>query len=357
MKLHPFSYHAKTTPAWPYAVTSVADLPAIIDQLDGLLIGGGFLIRFDKFVAENYGPPSHDIHHPTGYWLTPALMALARGIPVAWNAPGMHCNDVPAWAEPLLRMALAESAYISVRDEPSKAVLSRYVEPGRIAVMHDTAFGITKLLPAAESEGMQRMRKLARLWKPYIVVQPVRWADDGFPRFLERNAARFAEYHLLGLPMGPVLGDHPRFFGKALPRFTQLPFWPDPLLLAEIISHASAVIGYSYHLAITAVAAGVPVFTSVDLAAGKFTALARFDTVRRLASLPESGADVFFSRLGKTAPEPAAAAALEQLAGHWDRIAAAIEQGRTAAPLSFNRFWQTLPALLERAATGGKRRD
>jgi lipopolysaccharide transport system ATP-binding protein len=354
--LHRFSYRAQSTPAWPYTVTSVAELPAMIDRLDGLLIGGGFLIRFDKFVAENYGPPSPDIHHPTGYWLTPALMALARGIPVAWNAPGMHCNDVPAWAEPLLRMALAESAYISVRDEPSKAVLSRYVDPGRIVVMHDTAFGISNLLPAEESEAMGRMRKLAGLRKPYIVVQPVRWADDGFPRFLERNARRFADYDLLGIPMGPVLGDHPRFFGKALSRFTRLPFWPDPLLLAEIISQASAVIGYSYHLAITAVAAGVPVFTSVDLAAGKFTALSRFETVRRLASLPEAGPDVFFSRLGKKAPEPAAAAARQQLDGHWDRIAAAIERGRTAPPVSFNRFWQTLPALLESAGRGGKRR-
>ncbi|MEA2489203.1 MAG: lipopolysaccharide transport system ATP-binding protein, partial [Acidobacteriota bacterium] len=48
--LHRFSYHAKTPPAWPYAVTSVADLPEVIDRLDALLIGGGFLIRFDKRV-------------------------------------------------------------------------------------------------------------------------------------------------------------------------------------------------------------------------------------------------------------------------------------------------------------------
>ena len=58
---------------------------------------------FDKEVAPGYAPPRADIHHPTGYWLTPALIALQHDIPLVWNAPGMHCNDLPAWAAPLLR--------------------------------------------------------------------------------------------------------------------------------------------------------------------------------------------------------------------------------------------------------------
>src|SRR6476661_1874407 len=98
VRLHPFSYHARTPPEWPYEVTSVAELAGGTVPLDGLLVGGGFLIRLDKTVAPGYGPPAPAIHHPTGYWLTPALIALQRGIPVAWNAPGMHCNEIPAWA-------------------------------------------------------------------------------------------------------------------------------------------------------------------------------------------------------------------------------------------------------------------
>jgi SAM-dependent methyltransferase len=82
LTLHRFSYGAKTPPDWPYEVTSVADLPAKVRALDGMLIGGGFLIRFDKDVAPGYLPPVPRIHHPTGYWLTPALVALQHDVPV-----------------------------------------------------------------------------------------------------------------------------------------------------------------------------------------------------------------------------------------------------------------------------------
>ena len=344
VNLHRFSYWEKQPPEWPYAVTSVAELPRMIDRLDGLLIGGGFLIRFDERVADGYGPPSPEIHHPTGYWLTPALMALDRGIPVVWNAPGMHCNDIPPWAEPLLELALRESAYVSVRDEPSKAALTRFADG--IEVMHDSGFGISRLVPRGESAEMRRVRKMAGLTKPYIVVQPVRWRDDGFPQFLKANRKQFANYQLLGLPIGPVLGDSWDFFGEAKSDFARLPFWPDPLLLAEIISNAAGAIGYSYHLAITALAAGVPVFTSVDLSAGKFTALAKFDTLHPLSSIHGS-ADAFFARLGRKTPSAAALATLPALDAHWDRIAGAIREGRRTTSPSFARFWQTLPSLLQ----------
>ena len=123
VKLHRFSYHARTPPNWPYTVTSVTEFPRMAAILDGVLIGGGFIIRFDKEVAPGYSPPTPEIHHPTGYWLTPALIALQHGIPLIWNVPGMDCNDIPGWAEPLMQLALAHSRYIRVRDEPSRAAL------------------------------------------------------------------------------------------------------------------------------------------------------------------------------------------------------------------------------------------
>jgi Rps23 Pro-64 3,4-dihydroxylase Tpa1-like proline 4-hydroxylase len=311
-----------------------------------LLIGGGFLIRFDKRVADGYGPPSAAIHHPTGYWLTPALMALDRGLPVAWNAPGMHCNDIPAWAEPLLELAVEQSAYVSVRDVPSRNALSRFASRQRIHLVPDTAFGLAQLLPAQESAAMQRVREQVGLHKPYIVVQPVRWQDDGFPAFLAQHRERLADYQLLALPMGPVLGDETALLGEARADFVELPFWPDPLLLAELIANASAVVGYSYHLAISALTAGVPVFTSVDLDAGKFTTLREFETVHRLSSI-EEGPDAFLSRLGRRAPEAAVRATLPLLDEHWDRIAGCIRDGRREVDSVFNRFWQSLPTFLE----------
>src|SRR6187551_2288638 len=75
MTLRPFSYHEKSPPSWPYAVSSVTRLPGEVHGLDGVIIGGGHVIRFDKAVAPGYHPPDAGIHHPTGYWLTPALVA------------------------------------------------------------------------------------------------------------------------------------------------------------------------------------------------------------------------------------------------------------------------------------------
>src|SRR5437764_13952767 len=122
-------------------------------------LGGGFLIRFDKDVAPGYGPPT-PIHHPTGYWLTPALIALQHDIPVIWNAPGafgMHCSDIPSWADPLMRLAVPLSRYVAVRDELSKAMLARFSDKSQIKVVPDTAFGISRLLEGGPSSEFKRL--------------------------------------------------------------------------------------------------------------------------------------------------------------------------------------------------------
>jgi lipopolysaccharide transport system ATP-binding protein len=343
VNLHRFSYHAKTPPDWSYAVTSVTDLPEVVAELDAMLIGGGFLIRFDKEVAPGYEPPDPSIPHPTGYWLTPALIALQRGIPVVWNAPGMHLNDVPRWAHPLLRLALGLSAYVAVRDEPSRATLAQFVEGDRVTVVPDTAFGIPRLLPAEASDELQRLLRSARITKPYILVQA---ADSmsWFPQFVKSGKRLLSGLQFVALPIGPVLGDH----ASNLPGFLELTTWPDPLLLAELISHASAVVGHSYHLAITALTCGVPVFTWMDLSVGKFTALREFETIYPLSAVQESGPEWFASRIGRHKPPPAVETNLRLLSNHWDRAVTAIRDGTDASTrAAIGRFWQSLPIILE----------
>lgn len=350
VKLHRFSYHAKTPPAWPYTVTSLTELPQMAGGLDGALIGGGFIIRFDKEVAPAYGPPTPTIHHPTGYWLTPALIALQHGVPLIWNAPGMHRNDIPAWADPLMELALAHSRYITVRDEPSQAALARFIDKARVTVMPDTAFGISRLLEARRpSAEFSRLREVSGLTDPYIIVQAIPGLDN-FLYFAKKHSHRLRDFRFLALPIGPALGDHEAIVGDDLPGLIRLPVWPHPLLLAELISQAAAVVGHSYHLAITALACGVPVFTSADLAAGKYTALSGFETLFPLPKTTEVDPHWFMTRLGKTAPSPAARAALAQLAHHWDHIATILRAGATATQPALNRFWQSLPNLLEAAS-------
>ncbi|MCD4527788.1 polysaccharide pyruvyl transferase family protein [Pseudomonas sp. C3-2018] len=350
VNLHRFSYHGKSQPEWPYAVTSLTELPGLADDLDGVLIGGGFLIRFDKVVAPGYGPTTPDIHHPTGYWLTPALVALQHGIPVMWNAPGMHCNPIPDWARPLLSMALEQSQYVGVRDALSRDALAALTRQAEIEVLPDTAFGLPRLIdeqrPSAE---FTRLREQAGLEGPYIVIHAIHVVES-FVRLFQEHPQAFQGYRFLVVPIGPVLGDDPSIIAGRLPGAITLPFWPQPLLMAEILSQAQAVIGHSYHLAITALAFGVPVFCSADLTTGKYTALAAFDSLHALPDVATVDPQWFLSRVGKTTPSAAARAAADTLVEHWDRVAAIIRRGPTSSRPVLGAFLQKLPNLLENAA-------
>jgi lipopolysaccharide transport system ATP-binding protein len=353
--LQRFSYNTRTPPDWPYAVTSVKELPDLAASLDGVLIGGGSIIRFDKVIAANYGPPTPRIHHPTGYWLTPALMALQHGIPLVWNSPGMHGDNIPSWADPLMELALANSPYIAVRDKLSKGVLARYVDSSRIAVLPDTAFGISRLIDERHpSAAFNRLREQAGLTDRYIIIQAIGGLDPVL-RLIRNHPQRFRDYRFLVLPIGPVLGDDEALIGDDLPGLARLPEWPQPLLLAELISQATAVVGHSYHLAVTALAFGVPVFTSADLSFWKYTALADFETIYALPKTTGIEPQWFLSRLGKSPPSKAADTNLAQLANHWDRIATILGEGAITTQPALNRFWQTLPNLLEAADQRTKR--
>ena len=55
--------------------------------------------------------------------------------------------------------------------------------------------------------------------------------------------------------------------------------WPGPLVVSELIGRSEAVVGQSFHLFITALSAGVPVFTQRNLCAGKYSALQHFERI------------------------------------------------------------------------------
>lgn len=348
IKLHRFSYHTRTTPDWPYEVESLTELPRLADDLDAIIIGGGFLIRFDKEVAPGYQPPE-PLHHPTAYWLTPALIGLQHGIPVAWNAPGLHSNEVPDWAAPLMKLVIDHSAYFAVRDVGSRERLAPYTRGRQISVVPDTGFGIDRLLPEEASRDFLDLLETAGMNKPYIIVQAALGLDSFF-RFVRTHSDQLRDYQLLALPIGPVLGDDASILASELPGVVSLPAWPHPLLLAELISHAAAVIGHSYHLVITALVHGVPVFTPQDLTVGKYAALAGFESIYPLPSAAESTATGNFeSRLGKR-DDVGLNEIRGQVSNHWNQIASVIRAGRIDTQAAVGRFWQSLPGLLEHPA-------
>jgi lipopolysaccharide transport system ATP-binding protein len=345
-----FSYNTRTPPYWPYAVTSLTELPLFAPYLDGLLIGGGFIIRFDKSVAPEYIPPDPNIHHPTGYWLTPALIALQHNIPVIWNAPGMHCNEIPPWANPLMEVALSLSSYIAVRDEPSRSAL-QCLTSTPITVVPDTAFGLSRLLnlegePSAE---FTRLCGTSGLDRPYVLIQAT-LGLDGFVQFLKNNSECLRNFRFLALPISPTMGERPEFIDCDLPGLVRLDTWPEPLLIAELIGRSEGVVGHSYHLCITALVSGVPVFTRQNLTNGKYCVLQDFENIFLLPPDGELNVNWFFARLGRNAPTASVLASRKLLSDHWDRIAATFRAERPRTASSMGRCWQSLPGSLEDAA-------
>ncbi|MBV7429984.1 polysaccharide pyruvyl transferase family protein [Acidovorax sp. sif1233] len=348
IELVPFSYHAKSSQDWPYGVESLADLPRMASGLDAILIGGGFIVRFDKFIAPGYEPPVAWIQHPTGYWLTPALLGAQHGVPVIWNAPGMHCNDIPSWSHPLLSLALECSTHIAVRDEPSKTALMPFVDPQRVHVMPDTAFSIRRCLKShSGTDEADAILKYLGLKTPYIVIQATQNLER-FTDYVKKFRVELPNLSFLLLRLGPVLCDHESFIDADLPGTFCLGEWPSPMALASLISGSEAVVGHSYHLAITALSCGIPVFSSSDLSQGKFTALSKYSSVHPLPPAGCEDPEWLSQRIGRKEPSQLAIEANDVLENYWDHVADMVRSGKTDSMVVMNAFWMSLPGILER---------
>ncbi len=344
--LRPFSYFDKAPPDWPYHVTSVAELPKIAGELDGLIVGGGHLIRFDKDVAPGYRPPTPDIHHPTGYWLAPALIGLHHGCPVVWGAPGV-LGQVPAWAAPLMRLAIGLSRYVAVRDDHARAALAPFAGEQEIAVVPDTGYGLAHLLERSNpSPALLDLRRSVGLTRPYFVVQATRGLDH-FARLVAHHAPRFAGHQFVAMPVGPALGDDAAILGDDYPDLVRLPAYPDPLLLAELVAGATAVIGISLHLAITAIVFGVPVFRPASALAGKYAGLSRHAQVHAFAVDREIDPAWFDARLAHRGRGSEMTGIEADLDRHWDKVASCFLAGRETPDRRGAFLWQQLPGVLE----------
>jgi hypothetical protein len=126
---------------------------------------------------------------------------------------------------------------------------------------------------------------------------------------------------VLELPISPALGDRCGLLD--LQRGSICPdVWPTPLLLAEIVSRARAVIARSLHLSVVALASGVPVHrhrSGLDL---KYTPLAEAEGIYFWEDRELVGPLLESSLVRHVAP--AGASKRRELDRHWDTIAALV---------------------------------
>ncbi|MSO96200.1 MAG: polysaccharide pyruvyl transferase family protein [Thermoleophilia bacterium] len=341
MTLLAYSYNQKSTSAWPFDVRSLDDLAREIESLDLLIVGGGHLVRFDKNVADGYAPPPElDLHHPTGYWLMPTLLAAGSGVPVVWNAVGVS-PDTPPWATSLLRVAIESVELVSVREPGSVEELGRISEGTNVRLVPDSAFGVASVLHVSPTPAFERWVADHKLHGPYVIVQPSLHLRDRRERVrAELEAAAALGYLVLELPVSPALGDEVGLLDLDLETI-QATRWPEPLLLAEIITNAEAIVTRSLHASIVALVSGVPVHRFRSDPDPKYRILDAFEGVSLWDDSTTCGR--LTDRIGRSVPAPDVHAAEARLGEHWDDVASCARD--YSAP---HRRGQHLAALVGR---------
>ena len=333
VEIHPYSYNARSAASWPFAVSPLERLPAEVGTLDLLLVGGGDIIRLDPLIALNYRPGSPDIHHPTGFWLAPILLAHTAKVPVAWNAPGVPL-EIPPWAHALVRASVAVSAYVSVRDQASHDRLTRVAGDARVEVVPDSGFNAAMLLPDPPAGS------------DYLVVQSRPQSSQWLTRVRELLQDDRSQFVIA--PVGPVTGDLIRPPAKLPPRTTFChPEHPNELL--ALIAGSKGVVGPSLHLTIAALSFGRPALRPTSSPLSKYRML---DGLKGVQEFDLHSA----ATAGKLplVPDPSQLSDIQKkLARHWDAIAAlagaAAIRGpqRKWEPMMMD-LWQSLPSRFER---------
>lgn len=333
VEIVPYSYNARSANRWPFDVRPLECLPAEVGSLQLLLVGGGDIVRFDHLVALDYVPGSPAIHHPTGFWLAPIFLAHTARVPVAWNAPGVP-GEVPSWGRILVRAGIAVSSYTSVRDEASRARLTRAAPDAEVAVVPDSGFNAAMLLPDPPPSS------------DYLVVQSRPQSVQWIARI--RHLLRDDRVQFVIAPVGPATNDPVRPPAH-LPPGTSFRHPDDPGEMLALISGSRGVVGPSLHLTIAALSLHRPVFRPRSTALSKYRMLEGLEGVHEF-DLDGEGA------LDATAPLPASpqlAEIQQRLARHWDSIASLADASAVRGPQKswepmMTDIWQNLPARLER---------
>jgi len=339
-----FSYYEKAPPNWAFAVSPVDRLPDLIDSFDAVVIGGGHLIRFDKEIAAGYCPPSPDLHHPTSYWLFPAMLALEANVPVIWSAVGAS-PELPQWGCELLREVLRASTYISVRDTATQRTLQELAGDREVLLVPDTVFGIRDMLPQKQLNGHK-----------YVVIQATPHLTpyaDSIRRLAEW--LRSQQYDVVLLPVSPALGDDGGMLKDMAGASATVASWTDPAQAVAVIANAAAVVGVSLHLSVTALAHGVPVVRPFENALTKYQPLHDLPGVFALEKYLEQPDLVHQAIENPGDRSEVIEGFCATLAQHWDRIGDIVTVPQRKSSPKLAALLQRLPFLLEEEAPAERR--
>ena len=225
-----------------------------------------------------------------------------------------------------------------LRDRPrhrdGRAVVAIRPPGQQISIARDSIFSIPDIIKRGDHSGdFQAFCRKWGLTGPYLIVQPsdALWRRKGeIGEYLHKAKAK--GWHVLELPIGFGIGNYTGFYRDGVTvRPTE---WPEPLLLAEIIANAEAVLGVSLHLSVVASCYGIPVYRPRYSRTSKFVVLDGLPNVFFLEDKPE---------LRGREEIPADCTLVDryrsELDEHWQRLAALASRDKTPEPLRARAAW------------------
>jgi hypothetical protein len=249
----------------------------------GVLLGGGNIVRASlPSAAYDGGDECLPIAYPS-LWLGACLAARARGVPLAWNAPGI-AEELPPMAARALRRVAEASVLVSVRDEGSLRRLRATGYEGESVVAPDPGYDVTRLWTAAQldeawEDVCRRAGQTVATRTVALHASPHRNGEAPAELALAFDAiAERLDAQPLLLALGPVHGDD-RLLAEVAEQMARKPLAvlrPDPLVeTTACLAHALAYYGASMHGAITAAAFGHPACLVTPAPEPKFDGVSR----------------------------------------------------------------------------------
>ena len=339
-------------------------IEALFDEsqrIDGVLIGGGYILHTHRLdLLEQYGAGGLGDWAGPALWLGATLAAVAREVPIAWNAPGVpHPLATPSLR--LAHAALAAADYASVRDRGAVEFLSPPAGTD-LQVAPDPLADLARMWPRRSLDSHFRdllARKGAAAGQRFVSISPRSRSMAGLDlEAMARLVDGFATKEGL-TPLLVCIGraHEDDVAARALSDKLAAPHLclDDPLSLREIaaaLAGSSLYLGASLHGYIAAAAYDVPGAMVARPDYRKFSGF--LDHVGRPADRVVGWPEAF-ERGSALLRQPAFRGVPETVLGaidaHWDRIAHALTHpaAKAEARTAFLRAW----ARAGMAAGGG----
>lgn len=258
-----FSPNGGSMPFYKRHVYSISDLDLFCrtHKVDGIVLGGGDIIRLDQNVTAAY---QKKFFSSFSMWQYPILIAQKYNIPIIFNCPGVPFNLEPY--KHIISSTLETCPYISVRDKESRKNL--HSNPSKIKIVIDSINLIDRIYPKKDLELIfKKIKKQNHIEDKFIILQIniAQIENNDFINeliLLINTINNSFNIQVVLSPIGYVHSDHialQQIYTKISQKNAIIKEKMSPKSMLALFSHSSGFIGTSLHGLITSNIYHIPI--------------------------------------------------------------------------------------------------